>query len=254
MKVRFFSLLALALFVCGRAQAQIPYDDCGNIVQGVTCPLLFDDSNGHLWILDNTGGFQLGDNVHVIGTATPGCISICQQGNGCIAVANISLCGSSPTTGTTFCPGDGSGTACPCANNSPAGQGRGCLNSLGMGAQLSATGTPSVSNDTVVLQGASMPDSSALYFQGTTRTNGGAGAVFGDVLRCAGGTVVRLGTKTNASGMSHFPATGDPTLSVKGGVAAGDTRDYQVWYRNAASFCTPSTFNLSNGLEIVWTN
>jgi hypothetical protein len=27
---------------------------------------------------------------------------------------------------------------------------------------------------------------------------------------------------------------------------------YQVWYRNAASFCTPSTFNLSNGIEIAW--
>jgi hypothetical protein len=98
-----------------------------------------------------------------------------------------------------------------------------------------------------------MPDSSALYFQGTTRTNGGAGAVFGDGLRCAGGTVVRLGTKTNSGGMSQFPAAGDPALSVKGGVTAGDTRTYQVWYRNAAAFCTTSTFNLTNGYEIVWT-
>jgi hypothetical protein len=253
MKLRFLSLLAFAFFLCGRAQAQIPFDDCGFMIQGVTCPLLFEDSNGHDWILDNNGGFQLGDNVHVVGTATPGCISICQQGSGCIAVANITLCGSGPSTGTSFCAGDGSGTACPCGNNSPSGQGRGCVSSLGNGALLGATGTASVSNDNVVLQGAGMPDSSALYFQGTAQTGGGAGAVFGDGLRCAGGTVVRLGTKTNSGGMSQFPAAGDPALSIKGGVTAGDTRTYQVWYRNAAAFCTTSTFNLTNGYQIVWT-
>ena len=27
---------------------------------------------------------------------------------------------------------------------------------------------------------------------------------------------------------------------------------YQVWYRNAASFCTPSTFNLTNGVLVTW--
>jgi hypothetical protein len=33
---------------------------------------------------------------------------------------------------------------------------------------------------------------------------------------------------------------------------AGGTREYQCWYRNAAAFCTASTFNLTNGLEILW--
>jgi hypothetical protein len=27
-----------------------------------------------------------------------------------------------------------------------------------------------------------------------------------------------------------------------------------VWYRNAAVFCTASTFNLSNGLQVTWIN
>jgi hypothetical protein len=31
-------------------------------------------------------------------------------------------------------------------------------------------------------------------------------------------------------------------------------RMYQVWYRNAAAFCTSSTFNLSNGYRVVWSN
>jgi hypothetical protein len=97
-----------------------------------------------------------------------------------------------------------------------------------------------------------MPDSSALYFQGTTMQAGGAGSVFGDGLRCAGGSIVRLGTKTNVAGASHYPAAGDASVSIKGNVTAPGTRTYQVWYRNAASFCTLSTFNLSNGVQFPW--
>ena len=42
-------------------------------------------------------------------------------------------------------------------------------------------------------------------------------------------------------------------LVVKGGVAAGDTKRYQLWYRNP--FTTPcgAGFNLSNGIEMVFT-
>jgi plastocyanin len=156
-------------------------------------------------------------------------------------------------TGTAYCAGDGSGTAGPCGNNSAAGSNAGCLNSLGSGAQLGASGTPSVSADTVVLTATGMPDSSVLYFQGTTQIAAGAGAAFGDGLRCAGGSVVRLGLKTNAGGTSSWPSGADPALSVKGGATASSTLDYQVWYRNAAAFCTTSTFNLSNGYAVTWT-
>jgi hypothetical protein len=121
-----------------------------------------------------------------------------------------------------------------------------------LGGHLAASGLPSVSNDTVVLAGSGMPDSSALYFQGTTRQAGGVGTVFGDGLRCAGGAVTRLGTKGNATGASQYPESGDPLVSVRGGLAAGDVRTYQCWYRNAAAFCTASTFNLTNGVQVVW--
>ncbi len=155
------------------------------------------------------------------------------------------------STGTPFCSGDGSGTACPCGNFGVAGNG--CANSLNAsGARLFGAGAASLSADTLSFVGSSMPNSSALYFQGTTQTSGGAGSVFGDGLRCAGGTVMRLGTKTNIAGSSSYPTGGDPTVSVRGGVATPGTRTYQVWYRNAASFCTVDTFNLSNGLSIVW--
>jgi hypothetical protein len=78
------------------------------------------------------------------------------------------------------------------------------------------------------------------------------GAVFGDGLRCAGGTAVRLKTTTNVGGGSQYPQAGDPSVSTKGAVTAPGTRTYQVWYRNSAAFCTPSTFNLTNGVEVAW--
>lgn len=151
-----------------------------------------------------------------------------------------------------FCAGDGGGTACPCGNNSASGANEGCLNSLGSGGQLRASGTPSIANDSLVLQASSMPNSFGLYFQGTTRTSSGAGFAFGDGLLCAGGSAVRLGTKAAAAGASQYPGVGDPSVSSGGGNSAGAVRTYQVWYRDAAAFCTSSTFNLTNGLELVW--
>jgi hypothetical protein len=114
-------------------------------------------------------------------------------------------------------------------------------------------GTSNISNDTVVLQGTQMPNSSALYFQGTTQQNGGLGSVFGDGLRCAGGAIIRLGTQTNAGGQSSYPAGAQLHVSVRGSITSPGIRTYQAWYRNAAAFCTPSTFNLTNGLQLTWT-
>ena len=53
-------------------------------------------------------------------------------------------------------------------------------------------------------------------------------------------------------GASQYPAAGDLSVSVRGGVTGPGTRTYQVWYRNAADFCTPDTFNLTNGVEVLW--
>ena len=93
-----------------------------------------------------------------------------------------------------------------------------------------------------------MPNSSCLYFQGTTQ----AATVFGDGLRCAAGSVIRLGAKNNVAGDSRYPAVGDQSISVRGSVTAASTRTYQAWYRNAAAYCTASTFNLTNGYLVVW--
>ncbi|MCY2960277.1 MAG: hypothetical protein NTY35_08925 [Planctomycetota bacterium] len=157
-----------------------------------------------------------------------------------------------PTTGTPYCFGDGSGTLCPCGNTGASDGG--CANTVSFsGAKLVAAGAASLAADTLVLRGTRMPNSSALYFQGTTALAGGLGAVFGDGLRCAGGSVQRLGTQTNAAGASQFPEGLDPSISVRGAVTVPATRTYQVWYRNAAAFCQPETFNLTNGVSLTWT-
>ena len=42
-------------------------------------------------------------------------------------------------------------------------------------------------------------------------------------------------------------------VAAAGGVAPGDVKRYQVWYRNPpAGFCGAFTFNLSNGVQVNW--
>ncbi len=162
--------------------------------------------------------------------------------------ADVPSASGSPVT--AFCFGTG-GTACPCGNAGLIGNG--CASSVNAnGANLSFSGVPSIAADTLVLLGSGMPNSSALYFQGTSQQNGGLGVAFGDGLRCAGGSTIRLGTKTNGGGGSQYPVGGDLSVSVRGSNAAGNVRTYQVWYRNAAVFCTSDTFNLTNGLQVTW--
>lgn len=161
----------------------------------------------------------------------------------------------SSATGSAFCAGDGVSSACPCGNTSAPGAQQGCLNALSVGAAIVGTGNASVSSDTFRLQGFGLPAGPGLYFQGTTLVGGGAGVGFGDGLRCAGGTVIRLGIRTASGGTSDYPALGGAGIGAVGLVpGAGSTRTYQLWYRDAAVFCTASTFNLTNGWSVTWTN
>jgi hypothetical protein len=152
----------------------------------------------------------------------------------------------------TFCYGDGSGTACPCANESSNEDRAGCLHSFGTGGKLRADGRASLSADSLRLLGSSMTNSTALYFQGANVVNGGMGVPFGDGIRCVAGPFVRLAAKSNDGGDSVFPESADPSVSVRGLIASPGTRHYQVRYRNTAMFCTSATFNHTNGLTVVW--
>jgi hypothetical protein len=123
------------------------------------------------------------------------------------------------------------------------------------GASLVGSGFHRGTTDTFVLTASGVPlFTSGLFFQGTAQANSGAGVLFGDGLLCVGGTLIRLAVKAAQGTTINYPAAGDPLISAVGGIGPnGALRTYQVWYRDAnLSFCTPSVFNLTNGLYVVW--
>ena len=152
----------------------------------------------------------------------------------------------------SFCAGDGSangGADCPCLNNAPAGTNSGCLNRSGVGASLTASGEPSVSNDTLVLTVTGIPDGVPAYF-----FQGGSDAGFQDFfngLRCIGAPFVRMGKIAGSSGGVSFPFAGDPPISDQFDISAGETTYYQVLYRDNNGPCGFAA-NASNALQVVW--
>jgi hypothetical protein len=161
--------------------------------------------------------------------------------------------GLEPDPSFAFCFGDGLdpdvSTPCPCGNVGAAGHG--CANSVdASGAALIATGQ--ANPDSMTLFAAGMPAASAaLFLQGDAEDD----APFGDGVRCAGGTLVRLRLTSSVAGAAQFPDVGDLSLSVRGGVTPGSgvLRLYQTYYRNASpAFCPPETFNVTNGWQLVW--
>lgn len=150
-----------------------------------------------------------------------------------------------------YCFGDGTGTPCPCGNS---GAGcRGCANSANpAGALLESLGA--TNPDTLVLRASGMPTSaSSIFLKGDA--DAAAPIVFGDGLRCVSGSLVRLGAKPGGTGSAEFPESGNPSVSVRGGTPPGSGfyACYQTYYRNASgAFCPPETFNVTNGLRVIW--
>jgi hypothetical protein len=151
--------------------------------------------------------------------------------------------------GTAYCFGDGSASPCPCGNNGPPGVG--CGNSTGGGAGLVASGSTSVSADNIGFDATGLlPGQPALLFSGMNAVNNGQGVTFGDGLRCAGGTVKRLGVRVpDASG----DASWGPGLAPLGEWGSGDVRRFQCWYRDPSASPCGANFNLSNGYEVTFT-
>ncbi len=179
---------------------------------------------------------------------------------------NVAIAGTTALNGQLHagflpgCPGDGTtATACPCGNNGAAG--RGCANSVNaLGALLRADGSTSVNPntgvETVVLHVSGMPNVAsvgAIFLQGDAFN--AAGSTFGDGILCAGGQILRLGSKAMLGGLANYPETGNAAISVRGGVTpgSGSVRWYTTYYRNAAAaFCPPATFNSTNSVQITW--
>ena len=152
-------------------------------------------------------------------------------------------------TGDSYCAGDSTASPCPCGN--PGQPGAGCANSTGSGATLAGGGGTSASADALTFTGSNLiPSQPALLFAGANVVNGGAGSSFGDGLRCAGGSVVRLGVVTPGAGGA---ATWGPGLVSAGGFSAGQTRHFQGWYRDPAGSPCGTGFNLTQGVSVTFT-
>ena len=165
-------------------------------------------------------------------------------------------------TFTSLCdPGASGVIGCPCGNP-PSGAGRGCNNSASTGgAVLTAAGGTYLSSDSLVFTtSGEKPTATSVLLQGTTVV--ASGAVYGQGVRCVGGTLKRLFTKTASGGSVTAPnfGAGDPSVSARSAakgnpISAGQTRTYLVFYRDPIVLggCpSGSTFNATQSGIVSW--
>jgi LPXTG-motif cell wall-anchored protein len=94
------NIVILIILVSSMAYAQDDiFQDCGTLIQGVEC-ILFDSDNFGLYVLDNLGGFSVGDRVRVEGILNSSCTTFCMQGDGCIEQNQITSCADFDDCGT----------------------------------------------------------------------------------------------------------------------------------------------------------
>jgi hypothetical protein len=112
----------------------------------------------------------------------------------------------------------------------------------------------SLAADSLVLTADGLPAQPGLFFQGGALIAGGDGVGFGDGLRCCGQGVLRLEVVT---GQPPEPTSVSSSVTISRhpgqSLAPGDTRCYQLWYRDPlASPCGVSSFNFSNAYVVTW--
>jgi Tol biopolymer transport system component len=163
---------------------------------------------------------------------------------------------------TSVClPGVDGVSACPCANP-PGATGRGCDNSSSTGgAFLTATGIAYLSSDSLAFTTyAEKPTALSVLLQGTTLV--ASGSVYGQGVRCVGGTLKRLFTQHASVGSITVPnlAGGDPSVSARSAakgdaIQPGQSRWYLVYYRDPTVLggCPASrTFNTTQTGQVRW--
>ncbi|MFN0007343.1 MAG: TolB family protein [Planctomycetota bacterium] len=158
-------------------------------------------------------------------------------------------------------PGVAGVIACPCGNP-PSGLRRGCDNSAATGgAKLSAFGIAYLSTDSLVFTTTGeRPTALSIVLQGSASVP--AGLVFGQGVRCLGGTLKRLYVKSASGGSITAPdfGAGNLQVSVRSAslgdpIPAGGSRYYLVYYRdpNVLGGCpAESSFNATQTGRVVW--
>lgn len=213
-----------------------------------------------------------------------GLIDDVQVYSGSASAAEILSLFQSPcaTIGSTgplgVCNGDGGDqlgcTDCPCSNNAPVGTPGGCLNSSATAARLFQSGSNSVEAASLRFAlGGAVPNSFAVLTSGDAlapqnMSNPCFGAESGvqsatlDGLRCAVQSVQRHGGRPVAgdgsAGMGLTPGWGSPNSPVigvggipaQGGFVAGDTRYFQVFYRELPGVVCSTEQNTSQAIGV----
>lgn len=147
-------------------------------------------------------------------------------------------------TAYCFC----AGASAPCGNSFAQG---GCANSSGAGSILTSSGTASVSLDSLRLHASNVP-SGGLIFMGRNVVS----LPFGDGQRCVGGQTYRYPLQNGAGvGLDLGPGiiafANAQFGSFGGGIVAGDTWNFQAWYRDGAGPCG-SGANTSNAMSVTF--
>jgi hypothetical protein len=148
---------------------------------------------------------------------------------------------------------------CPCFNP-PSSWGRGCDNGVTGGAILTCSGLASLAADTMLLTSSSeLANALSVFSQGDVVSNT-FGIPFGQGMRCAGGSLKRLYTKTASGGVAVAPTGADPKIHARSAslgdvITAGSPRYYYTYYRQPTVLggC-PSfvTFNTTQTQMAIW--
>ncbi len=128
--------------------------------------------------------------------------------------------------GTAYC----FGTNCPCGNNDASA---GCVNTSGVGAYLTATGSTSVSSGDLAFRATHLPTSSlSLLVISANQRN----IPFDDGRLCVGPYMHRLRSHLNGGQAGEVVFDNLYTIYATYGVVlnAGETWNAQVWYRDSS--------------------
>ena len=170
-----------------------------------------------------------------------------------------------------FCRPINTGCAlCPCGNDPSPGQ-NGCLNSAGSSAQLVGSGAASVSGDTLRFEAHGLtPSTFSVLLSGARRAptnpahpcfgiaDGGLLSPLYDGMRCIAQGILRhggrpsdgsgdVGTTNNGWGPPSGPPGG---LIANAGLAAGQTRHFQLVYRDFQALSCMTGLNTTNGVSV----
>ena len=153
--------------------------------------------------------------------------------------------GFGPPQGVPYCFGDGTGASCPCS--AFGAQGEGCLNTSGVGATLTGSGSSYVSNDTYTFYVAGVPGAKpGLLLRGSNQVAFPAG----DGILCTAGQSQRSQVQFTSVGgttFTDFNGSGFGTVSTIGAVT-----NFQFWYRDTSNTCSGAGFNFSNGWGVIY--